>query len=340
MGQDSKIEWTHATFNPWRGCTKVSDGCKNCYAETLSARNPKVLGMWGPKGARVIASEKYWQEPLKWNREAEQSGERRRVFCASLADVFEGPDTMPQESRQPVSLARLRLFRLIMETPHLDWLLLTKRPENVMLLLAQAMNQAWGIPQKESPFACWLEAWVMGKPPKNVWLGTSTEDQKTYDQRVLYLRACPAIVRFLSVEPFIGPIDPTPPEYRGTNTNLDDWLQDLGLIIVGGESGSEARPMHPNWVRTLRDRCVNRTDMGRPWPLPFFFKQWGEWGYNCFLPQVTAKQHADGKTFDFEGMDRGTLGVLEMVKVGKKSAGRMLDGRFWDELPQLGERVK
>lgn len=113
MGQDSNIEWTRHTFNPWRGCTKVSDGCKFCYADKLSARNPKSLGVWGPNGTRVVAAEAYWRLPLKWDKAAALAGERHRVFCASLADVFEGDDTMPKDSRQGVHEARGRLWDLI-----------------------------------------------------------------------------------------------------------------------------------------------------------------------------------------------------------------------------------
>lgn len=171
MGQDSKIEWTHHTFNPWRGCTKVSDGCKHCYAETMSKRNPSVLGVWGPRGRRVVAAESYWRQPLAWNCDAEQAGERRRVFCASLADVFEGPETMPAESWPVVEAARARLWRLIEVTPWLDWLLLTKRPVNA------AQNSYVPI--------TWWERW-----PDNVWIGTSVENQAAADERIRRGRFC------------------------------------------------------------------------------------------------------------------------------------------------------
>ncbi len=127
MGEGSKIQWTHHTFNPWRGCTHVSPGCEHCYAEALSKRNPAQLGTWGAGGTRVVASEAYWKQPERWNRAAEAAGERHRVFCASLADVF--------EDRPELVEPRERLWRLIVATPHLDWLLLTKRPENIARLL-------------------------------------------------------------------------------------------------------------------------------------------------------------------------------------------------------------
>lgn len=140
MAENSKIEWTHHTFNPWRGCTKVSEGCKFCYAETMSGRNPGTLGIWGPRGTRVVAAESYWRQPLKWDKAAEAAGEQHRVFCASLADVFEGPESMPASEWPKVQAARAQLFGFIEATPHLDWLLLTKRPQNI----ARFSPNRWG----------------------------------------------------------------------------------------------------------------------------------------------------------------------------------------------------
>lgn len=340
MAENSKIEWTHHTFNPWRGCTKVSAGCAHCYADAQAKRNPSVLGIWGKDGERVIAAESYWKMPYRWNAEAIAVGERRRVFCASMADVFEGEDTMPAASRQPVDDARKRLFDLIYETPGLDWLLLTKRPENALDMIGGKSGAG-------------LVALVDTFP--NLWIGTSAENQETFDQRVEHLRKIPAAVRFLSCEPLLGPIDPTPPQQRGTNVNVDDWLQDLDWFIVGGESGTKARPMQPAWARQLRDRCADRTDMGRPWPLPFFFKQWGEW-----LPYEQDAQPpfwvsaADGSTIDGHQLPTD-LGDCEPVDgwycpdllndaifrhVGKHAAGRLLDGVLHNEFPQLSGRAE
>src|SRR5436190_5503532 len=196
MGSDSTIEWTRHTFNPWRGCTKVSKGCANCYAATLSKRNPKSLGIWGPGGVRVIGTNAYWRQPLTWNRAAAAAGERHRVFCASLADVFEdwgGPihttkgDVLTWEPVDPSPATlddlRLRLFLLIERTPHLDWLLLTKRPERMTSCAPPA----------------WAKAW-----PRNVWALTSAEDQETLDARAPRLLEVPAVVRGLSIEPMIA----------------------------------------------------------------------------------------------------------------------------------------
>lgn len=284
MGQDSKIEWCHATFNPWRGCTKVSPGCAHCYAETLSHRNPGVLGVWGDKGTRVVASEAMWREPMKWDRLAKQAGERHRVFCASLADVF--------EDRPELTGPRDRLAATIQATPNLDWLLLTKRPENVARLASDAFG--WDVGSH-------------GLPP-NAWLGTSVEDRKHGLPRVNILRQVPAVVRFLSVEPLLedlGPID----------------LTDIDWIIVGGESGPKARQMERQWVLGLRDQCVSAG-------VPFFFKQWGD---------VISCWNEDTPGDVFQRIDANVnlagYGGPEWFRVGKKAAGRMLDGRTWNEFP-------
>jgi protein gp37 len=233
MAQNSKIEWTHHTFNPWWGCVKVSPACKNCYAQAWS--NRLGLDLWGGKANRRFFSDHHWKEPLKWNRDAEASGERRRVFCASMADVF--------ERRAELNQWREKLWPLIEQTPFLDWLLLTKRPENVAI------------------YAPWKEVW-----PDNVWLGTTAETQKWADKRIPVLLKYPAAVKFVSCEPLFGEI------------NLSNWLQPiskkrtgLNWVIAGGESGAKARPMSPLWAEVLRDQCLEKD-------VPFHFKQWGHWG--------------------------------------------------------------
>lgn len=221
MGEITGISWCDHTFNPWRGCTRVSPGCQHCYAETMSGRNPKTLGVWGPRGLRAPAAESYWRQPLKWHRDAIAAGVRRRVFCASLADVFEGDDTMPAESRAVVHAARNRLWSLIDSTPGLDWLLLTKRPENIARMLPPG----------------WLTS-----PRPNVWLGTSVEDEPRAE-RIDHLRIVPAAIRFLSLEPLLGPLD---------NLQLDG----ISWAIIGGESGAHARPMEVAWVRSIIAQCA------------------------------------------------------------------------------------
>ncbi len=330
MGKNSKIEWTHHTFNPWRGCTKVSDGCKHCYAETLSGRNPATLGVWGPTGSRVIAAESYWKQPLKWNSEAMNAGERRRVFCASLADVFEGKDTMPKESWSPVLFARDRLFHLIDDTPHLDWLLLTKRPENIEELAIRSM-------------------------PDNVWIGTSVESQKTADERIPHLLRVPAAVRFLSCEPLLGPVDLMDVKFPAARMDVlsgtgvatrgvggqsipNAWCNPVDWVIVGGESGPGARPMHPDWVRELRDQCNSAG-------VAFHFKQWGEYAPMDVLPKPIDENDISGRlkflawtSLNNRGIPFGIppRGKDDVYKVGKKIAGRVLDGREWNEFPEVG----
>lgn len=173
MGQQSAIEWTDHTFNPWWGCTKVSAGCTHCYAETLSTRYGHTI--WGPHAERRLFGDKHWQEPLKWNRAASQARMPARVFCASMADVFEDNRSLDAE--------REKLWSLISETPWLRWQLLTKRPEDVLRMVP------------------WGNQW-----PTNVWIGTSAEDQAAADHRIPYLQEIPATIRFLSCEPLIGPI--------------------------------------------------------------------------------------------------------------------------------------
>lgn len=176
MGAYSKIEWTTHTFNPWWGCTKVSDGCKFCYAEALSKRYGHSF--WGPLADRRLMSDQHWRQPQQWNAEAARAGERYRVFCASMADVF--------DERAPAGQLE-RLWDVIRATPYLDWQLLTKRPHRI----AESLPGDWG------------------DGYENVWLGTSVEDSKVL-HRIDHLIETPAVVHFLSVEPLIGPIGRLP----------------------------------------------------------------------------------------------------------------------------------
>lgn len=242
MAKDSKIEWTHHTFNPWWGCAKVSPACKNCYAETWAKRVGNKV--WGKNAERRFFTDKHWNEPLKWNREAAAAGVRRRVFCASMADVF--------ERRADLKEWRERLWNLIEATPSLDWLLLTKRPQNI---------------QKMAP---WGEFW-----PENVWVGTTVENQKYADERLPHLLSVPAKVRFLSCEPLLGKLDLT--SYIKSSTfHPIDW------VIAGGESGAHSRPMNPAWVRDLKDQCLSND-------IAFHFKQWGHWVPEELLTEAQKK---------------------------------------------------
>jgi protein gp37 len=315
VGENSKIEWTHHTFNPWWGCVKVSPACKNCYAETFAKRTGHVV--WGVTAPRRFFGEKHWNEPLKWNREAEAAGERRRVFCASMADVFERHAVSDVDDQMREE--RTRLGRLIEETPWLDWLLLTKRPENVIEMIP----------------AHWTAEF-----PSNVWLGTTVESQEyTWRIRDLMTHRRRARVLFLSVEPLLGPIDlepflQYPPMTEGYKMafGATEW-RGIDWVIVGGESGANAKPMHPEWVRQIRDD-VKDSDAA------FHFKQWGEWapGENVERTRgrITVADFSHGRWFsrdedlslDYHSDDQPTV-----YRIGKKAAGRLLDGRTWDEVP-------
>ena len=278
MSENSKIEWTDHTFNPWIGCTRVSPACDHCYAAVSTPA--RAMGIkWGAGEPRHRTAVSTWKQPLSWNGKHAVfyavHGRRQRIFCASLADVFDNA-VDPQW--------RSDLFDLIEATPNLDWLLLTKRIGNVSAMLP----------------ANWGDGW------RNVWIGATVVSQLEVDRDVPKLLALPAAVRFLSIEPILGPIDlrryftPTgvqcPDECQDTRyvleTEVDTYTvgseinplcpqcgehagwtgydSALDWVVVGGESGHQARPMHPTWPRSLRDQC-------RVAAVPFLFKQWGEW---------------------------------------------------------------
>jgi protein gp37 len=299
MSANTEIEWADHTFNPWSGCSKVSAGCAHCYAAALP---PKMRrhALWGPDARRVPATDEYWRQPLAWDRAAAREGVRARVFCASTADVF--------EDRGDLDPWRIRLWKIIAETPHLDWLLLTKRPRR---MAGWAAEHGW---------------------PENAWAGVSVENQAAAYQRVEHLLDVPARVRFLSCEPLLGAVDLRVSLEAGYESNgPEGWCSlpsPIHWIIAGGESGRHARPMHPDWVRSLRDQAAAND-------VPFFFKQWGEWA-----PEADATAHGavHPLAFDRSLMGRATpwhhfgLGAMTW-RVGKKAAGRLLDGREHLALP-------
>ena len=357
MAENSGISWCDNTFNPWMGCTKVSPACKFCYAERdMDHRHGKVA--WGPNGTRVITSDANWRKPVKWNRDfvsnytdaklkAIEPPRRPRVFCASLADVFEDWDGPLVNSKgeeliyfpasklnwgthgegtgdRPLTMddVRVELFKLIDATPNLDWLLLTKRPENI------------------------LKMWHgrFGRP--NVWLGTSVESQEYADKRIPELLKCRDLSRvlFLSCEPLVGPVDLRPAlwledqyfKLRPTMERALDW------IITGGESGPEARPNHPEWFRDLRDQAGAAR-------VPFHFKQWGEWAPGTAVsnrvPHAAVLINGKYCTPDSRdariALDRVVGGQWDrlqptvMARVGKVAAGRMLEGVEHDAFPEV-----
>lgn len=241
MAENSSIEWTDSTFNPWVGCSKVSPGCQLCYAKRLmDDRFGRVN--WGPSGTRERMSDAYWRKPLTWNRAAGNTGTRMKVFCASLADVFEDRDELVPW--------RADLFELIEATPNLDWQLLTKRPELVLDMVP----------------ASWLTEW-----PAHVWMGTSVEDQQRAWERVPALLEIPAPVRFLSCEPLLGPLylDGWFLEFAEVEHVEVEPTGAISWVIVGGESGPGARPLETEWVERIIESCRFAT-------VPVFVKQLGE----------------------------------------------------------------
>jgi protein gp37 len=249
--KNSKIEWTDHTFNPWWGCVKVSPACAHCYAAAFSKRTG--WDIWGPDKPRRFFGEAHWQEPVKWNQAAAETGERHRVFSGSMCDIFEdytGPD------REKLKASRTSLFALVEATPHLQWLFLTKRPEN-MILFTEGIWKEW---------------------PDNVMAMTTVEDQEQANIRIPELLEVPAQTHGLSCEPLLselslsrylqqGRTGKTRPALRATKVmraRRIDW------IIAGGESGPGARPTPEAWFLSLRDQC-EKADVA------FFFKQWGDW---------------------------------------------------------------
>ncbi len=313
MAENTAIEWTDHTFNPWEGCQKVGPGCDHCYAETRNARYaPKgVEGApnWGPGAPRRRTSTSNWNKPLRWQREAAafyaQHGRRQRVFCASLADVFDN-------AVDPAW--RADLFELIKATPDLDWLLLTKRIGNVANMLPVPFDFAAHYP--------------------NVWLGATIVNQAEADRDIPKLLATSAAVRFLSMEPLLGPVDLSELQLGLPVNAWLTWLDGLDWVIVGGESGPGARPMHPDWARSIRDQCAATG-------VAFLFKQWGDHSLDYDRDRddpdwqrCGEQTRRPGRWLNFNG-GHGFHGnrVHYAARVGKKAAGRLLDSVQHDGYP-------
>ena len=290
----TSIEWATDVWNPVTGCTKVSQGCKNCYAERIAER------FWGErKFTDVQLHPDRLEDPMHWKKP-------RRVFVNSMSDLFH-----PDVSYDFIG----DVIETISKCPQHTFMVLTKRPERMQFIFSKVMK------------------YLAEKPLPNLWLGVSVEDQKTADERIPLLLQTPAAVRFVSCEPLLEPVDinisifgfhreygnPMPPKFSWVRGNGLDW------VICGGESGSGARPMHPDWARSLRDQCQAAS-------VPFFFKQWGEWAPPYMDRHGYEENEIDGSCTHYP-----TYHIFDdrkiMERVGKNAAGRLLDGREWNEYP-------
>ncbi|WER08406.1 phage Gp37/Gp68 family protein [Rhodobacter capsulatus] len=312
MADKTLIGWTDATWNIVTGCSMVSAGCTNCYAMGLAGsrlrHHPSRAGLTRETGGRSVwtgdvrFNEGWLDQPLRWRAP-------RRIFVCAHGDLFH--EAVPDEWID-------RVFAVMGECRQHTFQVLTKRPERMREYLDERRK---GRPLMPSigggllgyhPFNCEV------MPPENIWLGTSIEDQATADARIPHLLATPAARRFVSAEPLLGALDLRITQARGSSRVLNALTgasfsetslsalprgPGLDLVIVGGESGPRARPMHPDWVRSLREQCVSAG-------VSFHFKQWGEWMF----------QSPEGRATGF-------------YRVGKKAAGRLLDGHTWDEMP-------
>lgn len=296
---DTKIEWADDTANPWWGCAKVSPACANCYADGFARRLGKDL--WGLNAERRLRLDAFERDLERIARRGDSEGRPRRVFIASMGDIFEHRADLI-EPRQRVWDALHRLSGRIVP------MLLTKRPA---IMAAWARSRGW---------------------PAGAWAGTTVEDQRRADERVPELLRIPAPVRFLSCEPLLGAVD-LKLEWRNETGRWDSTgamlpPRRIDWIIVGGESGPKARPMHPAWARSLRDQAVGAG-------VPFHFKQWGEWAPADGYQREPGVYNVPDGTHCWPTVSADTIYRPTMLRVGKKAAGRVLDGRTWDEVPHV-----
>lgn len=372
MSDKTGIEWTDATWNPLRGCSRVSEGCRNCYAETVAAR---FCGPGQPYEGLITKTSKgpTWNgtvklvpealdQPIRWRRP-------RRIFVNSMSDLF----------HEEISFEFIAaVFGVMSHARQHTFQVLTKRPDRMLnffswLSAQTAHKEAWIAQVNHAEFICGEEKGARGSerhpveslaisayfdrfmisngggphgsyyprwPLPNAWLGVSVEDQQTANARIPLLLQTPAAVRWISAEPLLDAVDISgwidPDYFTGC---ADDGIQGLHWVVVGGESGKNARPMHPDWARSLRDQC-------REAGVAFVFKQWGEWEiasitnghYDSSMERNAAEWvHLDGVRTKPSCLrpGAGSTNPIAMIKVGKKAAGRMLDGRTWDEYPEV-----
>lgn len=355
----TSIEWTNATWNPVRGCSRVSEGCRNCYAEKQAARIISCeRGRGVPEGEGaydgLLAAGGQWNGKVRLVPEALEQPKHwkkpRRIFVNSMADLFH--ENVPDEFIDKV-------FTVMESTSRHTFQILTKRPERMLEYVRNRVdlikNAEMQKIQINETYERLLEVVRIANItlPKNIWLGISVECQKTANKRIPYLLQTPASVRWMSAEPLLGEINlnrlysETTLDGGGlsqewfsciTGQRFHIWADEeipypkLDWVVVGGESGKEARPMHPDWVRSLRDQCVAAD-------IAFLFKQWGEWAPHQAVPggdeggdiRRGHVQYLPGDGREPDGHFR--RGDAAVAKVGKKAAGRLLDGVLHDQYP-------
>lgn len=352
MAEHSSIEWTNATWNPVTGCSVVSPGCTNCYAMRLAGtrlkNHPSRAGLTidtkaGPVWNGQVRFNAQWiDQPLRWKKP-------QMIFVCAHGDLFH--EDVPDEWIDQV-------FAVMALAPHHTFQVLTKRSAR----MRNYMSRPHGFRDRRGSEDTSIERWCWEHlrahrnlqeelikwpwPLPNVWLGVSAEDQNRADERIPDLLATPAAIRFLSAEPLLGPIDLTvtinggPLKWnalgrsKGGETGCLDW------VIAGGESGQGARPMHPDWARSLRDQCGQAG-------VPFFFKQWGSW-LPVYDPQVNdprglqrdycLRNTPQGRWMNLEGREsEAGERIIRILPVGKKDAGRLLDGIEHNGMPAIRE---
>lgn len=350
MAENTAITWSKHTVNFWWGCSEISPACDHCYARVMDARfhGGKATVSTGPDGAmkvrpysyaphwgpgpRLLRMEAAEREALRYERRAAREGVSPLVFVNSMSDLFEPHADLVQARRFALEVMRA--------TPHLIWLVLTKRPAQILPLLREALDEAraeWeadGTPELDQ-FIAWLGDWLGGAPPANIWLGTTVEDQERANQRIPALLNVPAKLRYLSCEPLLGPLALRPVDDFSDRGHGRRWLggpagnaagsPGIDWVICGGESGAKARPMQAQWARRLRDQCAEAG-------IPFHLKQWGEWCQPDQLPSDAFQR------WDAHANAAGNPDLERPMRFGVGVTGRLLDGREHDEFPgAMGE---
>lgn len=344
MGDKTHIQWTDATWNPIRGCSRISEGCRNCYAEGVANRfkgegmpYEGLIASTGQWNGNIKVVDSVMDQPIRWRKP-------RKIFVNSMSDLFH--ENLPFEQIDKI----FGVMWACLGSDHI-FQVLTKRAERMHEYFSADRREQWArwavnYGGAFEPDAIYDQTAYADGPYPNIWLGVSVEDQKTADERIPLLLDTPAAVRWISAEPLLKPVNlvsagglwsdmngnPVPCPYREVQSG--NRKRHLDWVVVGGESGSRARPMHPDWVRSLRDQCVASK-------VPFFFKQWGE-----FADQTNDEKKAENNIIitkagnTFAGYKHGSVveqvvrgDGARMVKVGKKAAGRLLDGKEWNQYP-------